>query len=106
MSAVQSSSYKASMPASSSSSKTSESELASKDVVTPDDVLAMDRVTEGYLCSPAANVYNIDFTRFKIRDMATSEVLFEIAKPPGQQQPPQPAEGDKPADPNVGRFVR
>lgn len=35
-----------------------------------------------YLCSPEANVYDIDFTRFKIRDMETGTVLFEIAKPP------------------------
>lgn len=35
-----------------------------------------------YLCSPDENVYNIDFTRFKIRDMETGTVLFEITKPP------------------------
>lgn len=35
-----------------------------------------------YLCSPEDNVYNIDFTRFKIRDMETGTVLFEITKPP------------------------
>lgn len=35
-----------------------------------------------YLCKPEDNVYNIDFTRFKIRDLETGTVLFEIAKPP------------------------
>jgi hypothetical protein len=35
----------------------------------------------GYLCTPDANVYNIDFIRFKIRDLDTGMVLFEIAKP-------------------------
>ena len=34
-----------------------------------------------YLCSTDANVYNIDFTRFKIRDLETGSVLFEIVKP-------------------------
>jgi len=34
------------------------------------------------LCSPEANVYDIDFTRFKIRDLESGTVLFEIAKPP------------------------
>ena len=34
-----------------------------------------------YLCPPEANVYNIDFTRFKLRDMDTGTVLFEVAKP-------------------------
>lgn len=35
-----------------------------------------------YLCSPEANVYGIDFTRFKLRDMDSGAVLFEVAKPP------------------------
>jgi len=35
-----------------------------------------------YLCGPDQNIYNIDFTRFKIRDMETATVLFEITKPP------------------------
>ncbi len=35
----------------------------------------------GYLCSPDANIYDIDFTRFCIRDMESDTVLFEIAKP-------------------------
>lgn len=32
-----------------------------------------------------ANVYDIDFTRFKIRDLESGAVLFEIAKPPSDQ---------------------
>jgi len=36
-----------------------------------------------YLCRPDANIYNIDFTRFKLRDMDSSAVLFEVAKPDG-----------------------
>ena len=34
-----------------------------------------------YLCAPEANIYDIDFTRFKIRDLDSGAVLFEIAKP-------------------------
>lgn len=34
-----------------------------------------------YLCPIEANVYNIDFTCFKLRDMDTATVLFEVAKP-------------------------
>lgn len=34
-----------------------------------------------YLCTPEENVYKIDFTRFKIRDMESGTVLFEITKP-------------------------
>lgn len=35
-----------------------------------------------YLCEPDANIYDIEFTRFKIRDLDTDQILFEIAKPP------------------------
>lgn len=47
----------------------------------------------GYLCKPEDNIYNIDFIRFKIRDLETSTVLFEIAKPPhtGSVDMPSPA---------------
>lgn len=38
-------------------------------------------VHSDYLCSPNANIYGIDFIRFKIRDLETGVVLFEIAKP-------------------------
>lgn len=77
--------------------------------ITPEDVLRLDRITDTYLCSPEANVYDIDFTRFKIRDLETGTVLFEIAKPPtdfgvdneGTEDTPE-----EPLDPNAGRFVR
>ncbi|KAF0038632.1 hypothetical protein F2P81_009116 [Scophthalmus maximus] len=55
-----------------------------------------------YLCSPDENIYNIDFTRFKIRDMETSTVLFEITKPPSTDKAGQKRD----VDPNAGRFVR
>lgn len=35
----------------------------------------------GYLCPPEANVYGIEFTRFKLRDLGTETVLFEVCKP-------------------------
>ena len=50
--------------------------------ISPEDVLSLDRITESYLCSTEANIYDIDFTKFRIRDMETKTVLFEIAKPP------------------------
>ncbi|CAB1347865.1 unnamed protein product [Coregonus sp. 'balchen'] len=70
-----------------------------------------------YLCSPEENVHMIDFTRFKIRDMETGTVLFEITKPPAPDmetgtvlfeitKPPAPAGEKKDLDPNGGRFVR
>lgn len=77
--------------------------------VTPDDVLRLDRITDTYLCSPEANVYDIDFTRFKIRDLETGTVLFEIAKPPtdfGVDSESTDDTQEDPLDPNAGRFVR
>lgn len=49
--------------------------------ITPEYVLKLNKITDDYLCSPDANIYDIDFTRFKIRDMESGAVLFEIAKP-------------------------
>jgi hypothetical protein len=71
---------------------------AHSSTITPDDVLRLTAVTNGacagthrtahnpnvdYLCTPDANVYDIEFTRFKIRDLDSGHVLFEIAKPNG-----------------------
>ncbi len=77
-------------------------DLLSKDVITPNDVKRLNSITEGeftkgvastnscglhrcpvseYLCKPGANEFKIDFTKFKIRDMESGRVLFEIAKP-------------------------
>lgn len=71
-----------------------------------------------------ANVYDIDFTRFKIRDLESGTVLFEIAKPPSEQFPEgsvdetisAPAANDEVIsnatddtnviDTNAGRYVR
>ena len=38
-------------------------------------------VLVGYLCPKAANTFGIEFVRFKVRDMESQQVLFEIAKP-------------------------
>lgn len=83
-----------------------EEELLQRDIVTPDDVLRLSKVTEKYLCPPEANIYGIDFTRFRLRDMETQTVLFEVAKPPpsGDGDNFEPEIDD--TDPNAGRFVR
>ncbi|CAB3401682.1 unnamed protein product [Caenorhabditis bovis] len=59
----------------------SELELLEKAFITPEDVLRLPGITQDYLCHPSANVYNIEFTRFRIRDLDTEQVLFEIEKP-------------------------
>lgn len=89
---------------------------------TPDAILNLTGITEDYLCNALDNVYNIDFTRFKIRDLETDLVLFEIAKPPSEQfrtttatkdvllgdQQRQQLDGGGSLllDPNSGRYVR
>lgn len=90
-------------------------ECSRTDSWTPEAILSLDRVTDTYLCSTEDNVYNIDFTRFKIRDLDTGMVLFEIAKPQSEQFRPTEIEGrvkeleqvdNSLLDPNAGRYVR
>ncbi|XP_076453259.1 protein unc-119 homolog B-like [Babylonia areolata] len=83
-----------------------EDELLKKDCVTPDDVLRLTKATEKYLCPPEANVYGIDFTRFRLRDMDTQTVLFEVAKPPPSADGEDLDQDLEDLDPNAGRFVR
>jgi len=86
----------------------SEEELLKQDIVSPNDVLRLGKCTDNYLCPPEANIYGIDFTRFKLRDIDSNQVLFEVAKPPPapEQENQQPEEADPDEDPNSGRFVR
>ncbi|XP_036624601.1 protein unc-119 homolog A isoform X2 [Trichosurus vulpecula] len=77
--------------------------LRRKALIGPEDVLGLQRITCDYLCSPEENVYKIDFTRFKIRDMESGTVLFEISKPPNSERD---LSEKRDVDPNAGRFVR
>ena len=83
-----------------------ESELSSMTTINAAHVLRLARVTEDYLCPPEANVYGIDFTRFKIRDIDSKTTLFEIAKPPPGATEEEGEEEGEDVDPNAGRFVR
>ncbi|XP_052862751.1 protein unc-119 homolog [Anopheles cruzii] len=104
-------------------------------IITPEYVLQLNKIADDYLCTPDANIYEIDFTRFKIRDLESGAVLFEIAKPSvsditqsghsaagaGGESTPDVANeatsGENPApttaedveetfEPNAGRYVR
>ncbi|XP_008838894.1 protein unc-119 homolog B isoform X2 [Nannospalax galili] len=83
-----------------------EQDLLALDAIRPEHVLRLNRVTENYLCKPEDNVYSIDFTRFKIRDLETGTVLFEIAKPSISDQDEDAEEESVDVDVSVGRFVR
>lgn len=63
-------------------------------------------VKTDYLCKPSANVFGIEFTRFKIRDMESGDVIFEIAKPDNADDIPQETNNDDDDDPRRGRYVR
>lgn len=105
-----------SVAATSAGAATAMEQLASN--VTPEDVLHLNKITDDYLCSANANIFEIDFTRFKIRDLESGAVLFEIAKPPSEQFPDglsiedtmlaaaEELSLDDTADPNAGRYVR
>ncbi|KAM6965261.1 protein unc-119 homolog B [Aplochiton taeniatus] len=73
--------------------------------ITPDHVLGLNSITQDYLCKPEDNAYTIDFTRFKIRDLETGTVLFEIAKPP-DFDPEEDYQESSDVDTSAGRFVR
>lgn len=57
-----------------------------------------------YLVDGRKNSYKIDFTRFKIRDIDSGSVLFEIAKP-DDESIGEEIDYDE-TDPDSGRFVR
>nr|XP_033499815.1 protein unc-119 homolog A isoform X1 [Epinephelus lanceolatus] len=48
--------------------------------VTPQHVLWLNSYTKEYLCSPEDNIYNVNFSRFKIRDLGSGAVILDIRK--------------------------
>lgn len=84
-----------------------------KDSISPEEVLKFTKITDGFLCSNI-NEYQIEFTRFKIRDLESDTTLFDISKDPAnvlvsnettdpdKQQQQQQQETDQ----DSGRFVR
>lgn len=52
-----------------------------------------------YLCSQDANVYNIEFVRFKIRDMDSGIDLFEVTKGEDEEE-----EGPKEPPPRYVKY--
>lgn len=59
------------------------------------------RIFSDYLCPREANIYGIDFTKFKIRDMTTNTVLFEVEK---DESGPDTRPDQN--DPSAGRYIR
>ena len=70
-----------------------------KQIITPEDVVCLTSATKEYLCPKSANVHGIEFTRFKVRDTVSQQVLFDIAK-----SSEDTVEEDD--DVTSGRFIR
>lgn len=74
--------------------------------VTPEEVLRLSAPTSDYLCPKNANIYEIEFIKFRVRDFSNQKavkkpVLIDIAKPAGYVE----SEEEK-LDPSSGRFVK
>lgn len=85
-----------------------------KSTITPDDVLKLTKITDDFLCDNI-NEYQIEFTRFKIRDLETDTVLFDISKDNNFPNDSNLSDSNmmdnnekqqEPIDPDSGRFVR
>ena len=48
--------------------------------VTPMDVMALNRPTEGFLCPLTANTYDVEFLNFVVSDYETKKTIFEVGK--------------------------
>ena len=47
--------------------------------ITPEQVVALTEATDRFLCPLSANVYGIEFVYFKVRDLESGTVLFEVS---------------------------
>ena len=63
--------------------------------VTPEQVLALNKPSQTFLCPLSANIYSIQFLSFKVRDVESGYVLFEISR---DENDPDPMQG---LDPNL-----
>ena len=79
-------------------------ELKLKNSIAPDDVLKLTKITDGFLCSNT-NEYQIEFTRFKIRDLETDTVLFDISKDVSENNDTTDDNKQETTE-DSGRFVR
>ncbi|CAD8086047.1 unnamed protein product [Paramecium sonneborni] len=45
----------------------------------------LQEITKEFLCPISANIYNIQFLKFRIRDMESGQVLFEVERDPDEE---------------------
>lgn len=87
-----------------------EEALKKRKVIRVEDVLKLKRPTEDFICGDESK-FDIDFTRFQIRDLETGKTIFEVKKT--QRAEDEAANGDAEADEaqlsegsNQGRCIR
>lgn len=83
----------------------------SKVKITPQEIQKLNKPTTIYLCPKSANIYDIQFIKFRVRDFSAKlekknsnthrPILIDIQKPENYIE----SESDK-NDPQMGRFVR
>ena len=56
------------------------------DNITPEYVRNLTNYTEDFLCSASANMYNIRFIKFRVRDLDSETVLFEVEEDLNEEQ--------------------
>ncbi|UJR21383.1 hypothetical protein I4U23_024475 [Adineta vaga] len=78
-----------------------EEELLKKDApITVNDILRLRKPTNNYLTETDENAYKIDFVHFRIRDMKTNTILFEV------ERPRDDGETENAIELTAGRFVQ
>lgn len=60
--------------------------------VTPEYVSSLTEATDRFLCPLAANIYGIEFVYFKVRDLESGAVLFEVQNE--EEEPHEVVEDD------------
>lgn len=63
------------------------------DEITPDYVSSLTEATDRFLCPLSANVYGIEFVYFKVRDLESGTVLFEVSNE-DEEEPREVVEDD------------
>lgn len=54
--------------------------------VTPDKVRSLTKFTDKFLCDKSANVFNVRFRKFRMRDLDSGFVLFEVSDDGAEEQ--------------------
>jgi hypothetical protein len=74
--------------------------------VTPEEVLKFTGPTKDFLCPLSANIYKIRFVAFRLRDMDSRQVLFEVGDENATEESLHDYEETKTDGDNDSRLIR